>query len=208
MNIRRLLRLPKTTASILFFLGRNLWQAAGIPTIPNGGTEEVAFVPCTADLSAAVENLYSEFHPGKKLGHAKRCLLKLAGKRLCLVVLDRQSGESVGFSLFYFNRRDVEEATVHEGFTGILPKYQGRGIGSAQRRHALEHFARRPSIKGVSSRVSLNNLPSLRGNLNLGFREKERYFDADMGEERVYLICDLARYREASAKSGEPSAVA
>lgn len=196
MTIKRFLRIPKTVYSIVFFLTRNIWKAKSIPIIPKGKAEGVEFLPCTKDLVPCIVGLYPEFHKETKLGIAKKAMLRLAGKKLCLVVEDAINKRVVGYSLYYFNFRDIQERTVHEGYTGILPEFQGRGIGTAQRLHALQHFARCPFIQGVSSRVSLNNLASLKSNLNLGFEEKERYYDQTMGEERVYLVCDLAPYRE------------
>ena len=140
-------------------------------------------------------NLYQKFHDGKKLGLNKNLILRLAGEKLCLVVTDQRTHEVVGYSLYYFNARDIKEGTVHEGDTYLLPEYRGQGIGTAQRRHALYHFARCPFLKGVSSRVSLNNHVSLKSNENLGFKPIERYFDRSMNEERVYMVCSLAAYR-------------
>jgi len=196
MIIKRFLRIPKTVFSIVLFLIRNLWKAKSMPIIPKGKAEGVEFLPCTKDLAPCIVRLYPGFHKGTKLGIAKRAMLRLAGRKLCLVVEDAINKRVVGYSLYYFNYRDIREKTVHEGDTGILPEFQGRGIGTAQRLHALRHFARCQFIEGVSSRVSLNNLASLKSNLKLGFKEKERYYDPIMGEERVYLVCDLAPYRE------------
>lgn len=178
------------------FLARNLWMAKDIPTISKGEFKDVEFLPCTSDLVPHVANLYEEFHPGKKLGPAKKNTLRLAGHKLCLVVRDKKTNQIVGYSLYYFNRRDIKESTVHEGDTALLQEYRGRGIGTAQRLHSLRHFARCPFINGVSSRVSLNNLASLKSNQKLGFEEQERYFDKHRGEERVYLVCELSRYRK------------
>jgi len=196
MTIRRCLRIFKSIYLILTFLIRNLWQAKTIPVIPKGKAEDVEFLPCTKDLAPCMVSLYPEFHQGNELGIAKRAMLPLAGKKLCLVVEDAIDKRVVGYSLYYFNHRDVKEKTVHEGDTGILPEYQGRGIGTALRLHALRHFARSQTINGVSSRVSLNNLASLKSNINLGFKEQERYYDPVMEEERVYLVCDLSPYRQ------------
>ncbi len=182
---------PDTT----LFLYRNLHMAYGISKIPRRDYKSICFSTCTFRTVSSVMNLYQKFHDGKKLGLGKRLILRLAGEKLCLVVTDEQTHEIAGYSLYYFNDRDRKEGTVHEGDTYLLPEYRGQGIGTAQRRHALYHFARCPFLKGVSSRVSLNNQASLKSNENLGFKPIERYFDRSMNEERVYMICSLAPYR-------------
>lgn len=166
-----------------------------VAKIPRSDYRSFYFSACSFRTVSSVMDLYEKFHEGKKLGLIKSLLLRLAGEKLCLVVIDQQTHEIVGYSLFYFNARDSKEGTVHEGDTYLLPEYRGQGIGTAQRRHALYHFARCPFLKGVSSRVSLKNHASLKSNENLGFKRIERYFDRSMNEERVYMVCDLAPYR-------------
>lgn len=196
IDYRKIPRLSKTIFSATVFLARNLWMAKDIPVFSKGEFKDVEFHPCTKELVPYIVKLYKEFHSGKKLDAAKENTLKLVGHKLCLVVKDKKTQRIAGYSLYYFNHRDIKEATVHEGDTALLQEYRGRGIGTAQRLHALRHFARCPFIKGVSSRVSLNNLASLKSNQNLGFREQERYFDKNMGEERAYLVCELSQYRK------------
>jgi len=42
----------------------------------------------------------------------------------------------------------------------------------------------------------LDNLPSLKGNVKLGFEVKEQYWDENEKKERVYLVCNLDKYRK------------
>lgn len=200
MDFRKIFRLPKSIFLTALFITRNIWEARHIPVISKGIYNDVEFCPCTKDFAGLITRLYPEFHQGGGLGAGKRVLLTFVGEKLCLVVRDAKTQKIVGYSLYYLNKRDCQEGTVHEGDTEIVLEYRGRGIGTAQRLHALKHFARCSSIKGVSSRVSLNNLASLKSNLNLGFKELERYFDPVMGEERVYLVCDLSNYRRSRTK--------
>jgi len=104
-------------------------------------------------------------------------------------------GRIIGMGLYYFNKRDIIERTIHEGYTGLKTDYRGLGIGTQARRCALEHFAKFRFLNGVSSKVSLDNLPSLKSNIKLGFEVKEQYWDDNMKKERVYLVCSLDRYR-------------
>lgn len=193
--------------STMTFLARNLWMAKDIPVISKGEFKDVEFLPCTSDLVPHVANLYEEFHPGKKLGLAKKNTLRLAGHKLCLVVRDKKTNQIVGYSLYYFNRRDIKEATIHEGDISLHSDYRGKGIGTAQRLHVLRHFARCPSIKGLSSRIDLDNQASLRSGQKVGYKIKECYFDQIRGKERAYLICDLAPYRECNTNEEQEKAL-
>lgn len=194
--IVKIAKVPILAISFVSFLSRNISIACRIAKMTRADHRSLSFSGCSFQTVSSVIYLYKKFHDGKKLAQSKELILRIAGEKLCLVVTDRQTGEVVGYSLYYFNARDRKEGTVHEGDTYLLPEYRGKGIGTAQRRHALFHFAKCPFLKGVSSRVSLNNYPSLKSNENLGFKPIERYFDSSMNEERVYMVCDLTPYRE------------
>lgn len=191
-----MMKLLKIAISTMTFLARNLRIAKDIPAMSKGEFKDLEFCPCTRDLVPYIANLYKESHSGEELGVAKKTLLKLAGHKLCLVVRDKKTNQIVGYSLYYFNRRDIREATIHEGDISLHSDYRGKGIGTAQRLHVLRHFARCPSIKGLSSRIDLDNQASLRSGQKVGYKIKECYFDQSRGKERAYLICDLAPYRE------------
>lgn len=195
MFVQKIIRAPFSICRLFNFLYRNTASALKIPKIALSSFVSVNFESCSIDYINSVLSLYIRFHDGKEMDLSKRLVLYLAGEKLCLVVTDEQTREVVGYSLYYFNARDRKEGTIHEGDTYLLPEYRGKGIGTAQRRHALYHFARCPFLKGVSSRVSLNNRASFKSNENLGFKPIERYFDRSMNEERVYMVCDLAPYR-------------
>ncbi len=119
-----------------------------------------------------------------------RCILyTIAGGKLLVVTrrLSKSVPKVIGVDVFYFNKRDLAENTVHEGFIGVESTFQGRGLSLAMRSHALEHF-RKSSISGISTRISVSNEASYRSAAKLGFRIIERYLDKNMGEERCYLI--------------------
>jgi len=80
-------------------------------------------------------------------------------------------------------------------YTGLKKNYRGKGIGTMARKNALYHFSQVKSIMGVSSRVSLDNEASYRGNVKLGFEVIEEYFDTTLNKERAYLVCDLKGYK-------------
>lgn len=190
------LRLVRSAASTARFVARSGWMARRIPQIPSVCVGNVTFGPCTPDAAPAVGDLYAALHDGRRLGLAKRLVIRWWGTRLCIIARDARSEEVVGMAMYYFNARDRAERTVHEGFSGLLECFRGRGVGTALRQHALRHFGRCRHLKGVSSRVSTDNAASLKSNLRLGFVEQERYYDCALGVERMYLVCGLDGYRQ------------
>jgi GNAT superfamily N-acetyltransferase len=138
--------------------------------------------------------LYKKLHNGNGISLEKRLMLKFVGSKFCYILVS-EKGEVFGLGLYYFNKKDIIEKTIHVGYTGLKAGYRGMGIGTKARRYALQHFAKIDFLRGVSSRVSLDNIPALRGNIKLGFEIKEKYWDENEQKERVYLVCDLDKYR-------------
>lgn len=58
------------------------------------------------------------------------------------------------------------------------------------RKHAIEHF-KKAGFNGISTRISINNIRSLKSAEKLGFKVFKQYFDSEMNEERYYLICNF-----------------
>jgi len=98
----------------------------------------------------------------------------------------------LGFNMFYFNFRDLQEGTIHEGFIGVKAEARGLGIATAMRQDIFSNFAK-TTLKGVSSRISVNNHSSMAVAKKVGLEPVERYFDEIIGEERYYLVCDLSK---------------
>ena len=173
----------------MFFI-RNLW--CGRKIIPFTETNFGPFIikPLSKKYLPAVVNLYRVLNGGGRLDLQEMAILWLLGSRFCLVALDSGRNEVVGIAIYYFNVRDRKQDTVHEGYIGLREAVRSVGLGTFIRRHALENFAL-SGLSGMSSRVTVSNLPSLRGNKKLGFIPIETYFDPSIGEERHYLICDF-----------------
>jgi GNAT superfamily N-acetyltransferase len=137
-------------------------------------------------------HIYS-FYNKSKIGISHYIVYHLISQKMVFIVKDMSVNKIVGTELYYFNSRDMRENTIHQGFRGILPAWQRRGIGTLLTSHAIKHF-KNNKIDGISSRVSLNNLASLRSNIRLGFRPVEEYFDTNMQESRYYLICPFGKH--------------
>jgi GNAT superfamily N-acetyltransferase len=139
--------------------------------------------------------IYSYFNDFRQIAFEKRILYFLVSKKCVFAAKDMEANKIIGVELYYFNNKDIDDHTIHQGFRGVLPAWQGNHIGSKITAHAVNHF-KRGCFDGISTRVSLNNIPSLKSNSNQGFRPVEKYFDADMKEERYYLICPFNGARD------------
>lgn len=167
------------------FVSRNLIAVARLPSFAVVERDDLIMRGCgRADVSR-VASIYAMLNGGRPLQPKLRWLLKAAGRRLCLTAHTRDDGV-VGFVLFYFNERDLAERSVHEGFIGVSPKWQGRGISSALRREAIRHFTL-TGLRGMSSRISFSNHASMEPSIRLGFKVVDRYHDEQMHEDRAYL---------------------
>lgn len=127
---------------------------------------------------------------GMKLSRSNMYLLSSCEENLIFIALLNEAGQEpkvIGMNMYYINPRDFKEGTIHEGFVGVLPEYEGKGIATSMRKQAIEYFGK-AGFKGISSRVSTNNLGSLRSAEKLGFKPVETYFDEILQEERHYLI--------------------
>ena len=138
-----------------------------------------------------IELIYKTLNKSK-LPNFIKILLKYCDEK-SIIIAEKKIKDRfviVGIDVFYFNSRDFKEFTIHEGFIGVLSEFEGKGIATQMRKLAKEHF-RNAGFKGISTRISKDNLASLNSAKKLGFEPVENYFDSLMNEERYYLICNL-----------------
>ena len=173
-------------SEFIFFI-RNVLAVKKIKVI--GCTEHNGYFLSSLNSDHFVDalTLYSDLNKTPRPNLFRRLAYKVNQKKMMFSVVD-SNNNLVGLEIFYFNRRDAKENTVHEGFVGIVESCRGLGISTKLRRHSLSHFES-SGLSGISSRISLNNVPSLRSAEKLGFKPVERYFDQAMSEERYYLVC-------------------
>ena len=120
-------------------------------------------------------------------GGLARLLLRWRGRRCCLVA-EADGGRIAGFAFFYFNQRDLRENTVHEGFIGVREEFSGRGLATRLRRAAVTSFSRVPGLKGLSSRIDMDNVASIRSGEKIGYELVEVYRDSRSGKQRGYYV--------------------
>jgi len=131
--------------------------------------------------------IYSFFHNNSILGIEKRIIYFFLSQKCVLIVKEISSKKIIGISLYYKNKRDLIDNTIHGGYRCILPEYQHSKVGAIMTQHITKHL-KNNNVNGISSRISLNNKPSLMASLSRGSKPIERYFDKDMNEERYYLV--------------------
>lgn len=169
----------------LIFILRNCWSARRLTSFGASKNMAMSIEGLKRRQILQALKVYKSLSDGNNLSICKVILLLFFPGRLCLVAV--REGKVIGVELFYFNKRDVECGTVHEGYIGVIPEAQGGGIGTALRKKACRHFSK-SGLLGISSRVSLNNTKSLKSAKNAGFSIQEEYYDSRLGEERCYLV--------------------
>jgi len=162
----------KSLVSASRFICRNIFYSLRVDKFEVVDLGVFTMGPLNMKYFKEVIELYADLHDGKPLDRTKSLLLKLVGTKFCYIVKS-SDGRIIGMGLYYFNKRDIVQRTIHVGYTGLKEKYRGIGIGTKTRQKALEHFAKSEFLTGVSSRVDIDNLPSLKGNVKLGFEIKE-----------------------------------
>jgi hypothetical protein len=186
--------------ALVVFFARNMWCAKNILPITVVRYREYLIEPISKENLAAADRLYASLSGGKGFGLKRMALLSLLGSRLGLIARDVKTDQVVGVAFYYFNARDRKEDTVHVGFSGLHEAARSVGLGTFMRRHALMNFAL-SGLTGVSSRISIDNVASLKVNEKLGFVPVETYFDSSLNEVRHYLICDLRKFIKSIGKS-------
>ncbi|WP_026879213.1 GNAT family N-acetyltransferase [Ignatzschineria larvae DSM 13226] len=186
------MRKIKGLLSQLYWLFQNLWRVRAIRVIETYQDPQTGFryQGLTTEYFQDFERLKKELSQNRELSRVQKLLYQYASNKLVLVVIDPQQNQLIGLNMFYFNKRDLLENSVHAGFIGVNSQYQGQKIASTMRERIKHHFMQN-GLKGISSRISLNNEGSLRSALKVGFKPVEKYYDNALGEERYYLVCDL-----------------
>lgn len=159
-----------------------------VSNIPLLDKDQMVFRGCKRSEIKAVESVYKRLS-GRGFSKLHKLLLYFFSQRFLFVALsiDSQEERVVGLDFYYINYRDFKEKTIHEGYIGVLPDFEGRGIATQMRKQAMGHFSS-AGLKGISTRISKSNLGSLSSAEKLGFKPMETYFDERFKEDRCYLV--------------------
>lgn len=168
---------------------RNISAVRKFGCIQNSECAGLVFRGYSQSDVRGVARIYEELN-GTVFSMSQRTLYRCIGNR-CLFVVEQidVTGRSriIAMNMYYLNRRDIQENTVHEGFIGVIPEFNGKGIATKMRRLAIEHF-KAAGLSGISTRISLDNVASLVSAQKLGFVPSEEYLDAVTGVKRYYMV--------------------
>ncbi|MFY0990299.1 GNAT family N-acetyltransferase [Halomonas sp. C05BenzN] len=204
MALSRLIRRLQGPVAAAAMLARNLLRARRLAPVEPRTQGDYRFEGMGRRHLAGALALYAGLHDGKPLDPARRLLYRLAGGRLGVVALDPER-RVVAAGFYGFSPRDLHEGRVHAAFSGVLPAHRGRGLATEVRRTAILHF-RANGLTGYSSRISADNVASLKASHKLGFRVVDRYTDAARGEARCYLVCDFDNdFRDSNPRDADPT---
>ncbi len=177
----------KNQISKLRFLIENFLSARKLKKIKKTTIPPLTYQGLSSKYRKDTFNFYRNFHSGKELGFLKKILYYFFGNRLVINVIDENTQELVGIEMYYFNIRDIQENTVHQAFTGVIESMRGKGIATKIRGIAATHF-KENNLSGISSKVTVSNIASIKSNEKIGFKILEKYYDAIIKEERIYMV--------------------
>lgn len=185
------MRIPKlrTIASISNFFIINFSRLSTTKDIPIFQQDHYSIRGCLSNELDEANNVYKTLS-GRDFSSTHKLLLKFFSKKMLIVVKDNTNNKIVALNLYYVNKRDIKDKTIHAGFIGVLDNYQGQGLATSMRTQAQLHF-RNSGYSGLSSKISKNNIASFKGALKVGYKPTEEFYDSTTGEARYYLIRPL-----------------
>lgn len=182
-----MMRIPRLSA--LGFFTLNLIKLSLFQSVHTNNFNNYMVRGCKTSELEETENLYYTLN-GRRFSRTQKLLLSLFSEKSLIITLDISNGNIIALDFYYLNKKDFVEDTIHEGFIGVLPNYEGQGIATKMRQHAKAHF-KKNGLSGISSRISKSNIASLKAAQKVGFIPIEEYYDNLLGEDRYYLRCDL-----------------
>lgn len=176
---------------VALYVVRNISMARKLDDIESRECDGLIFRGYSESDADSISKIYNNLNGGANFSLIQHCLYGHIGRR-CLFVAEQidEMGlpKVVGMNLYYVNKQDIQENTIHEGFIGVIHELNGRGVATTMRRMAIRHF-KLAGFFGISTRISLNNAASLVSAKKIGFLPHEEYRDAVTGERRYYMVC-------------------
>lgn len=137
-----------------------------------------------------LRDLYLQLNPEGSFSIVRVACYFFGGSKFIVVAQDPLTGQLVGMDMYYFNRRDLIENTVHEGFVGVRCVYEGRGIATRMRLLAKQYF-KGNGFSGISTRISSDNTASLVSAKKIGFEVVNVLPEDSVASGCYYMVCDL-----------------
>lgn len=196
----RFIKIVGITPLFINFI-KNMMQAKKLPEVNTHYSSNFSISSYKPKYLKQIMELY-EKELNTNLSYEKKLLLMIIGTRICYIAISNETQQVLGFILFYFNRRDFIEKTIHLGAIAIHRDFQGKKIGSQLLKFSIENLSKSSVIKGISSRISLDNIASVKLHKHFGFNIHTTYFDITEKKERAYMmyysgnLTDKQKYRE------------
>lgn len=176
--------------SVVRFILRNSFMLLRMKIIPGKYLQSSLMIrPCLRYEVGDVLRMRRHID-GEHFSLPVRLLIKIFPGKTCFVVVN-SSGRIVALTVYYFNGRDRLEKTIHEGFIGVAQFSRGLGIASMIRKYLKEEFAKEPFLTGISSRITLDNVASVKTGEALGYHLIETYDDPVSGQKRGYFVSNF-----------------
>lgn len=200
----RFIKIVGITPLFIKFI-KNVMQAKKLPEVNTHHSNNFSISSYKPKYLKHIMELH-EKELNTRLSYEKKLLLMIIGTRICYIAISNETQQVLGFILFYFNRRDFIEKTIHLGAIAVHRDFQGKKIGSQLLKFSIENLSKSSLIKGISSRISLDNITSLKLHQHFGFNIHTTYFDSNEKKERAYMmyhsgiLTDKQKYRELCKK--------
>jgi RimJ/RimL family protein N-acetyltransferase len=121
------------------------------------------------DMPRGELELEDEVFTPEILRERERTLAERQTERWSAFVRESASGELVGFSEVFWTPQQPQE--LHQGDTGVSPRYRQRGIGGWLKAAMIERVQRkRPQVQRIHTWNADSNEPMLRVNYAMGFK--------------------------------------
>ena len=172
----------------IVFITYNTYKSLFIKGIKEISVNGVMYRVAKKNEFKKINEIYKYFHKGENISILKKFIYKYINSKLILIAVTNENGGEniVGMNMFYFNKRDIADKTIHEGFIGVLPKLNGLGIATNLRLFAIKYF-KRNNINGISSRISADNIASLKSAEKINLLPVEKQIDEITNKEIYYL---------------------
>ena len=125
----------------------------------------------------------------EQLRQGEAALSERGLERWTLYARHRESGEIAGYTEVFWNPHEPE--ILHQGDTGVFPKYREHGLGRWLKAAMLQKVLEdRPQVKRVRTGNAHSNAPMLKINTEMGFRPYKSWTVWQIETERVLEYLD------------------
>lgn len=178
------IRLIKDVWGGLSFVVVNIWYGFRLLPVRESCTDSFFIRGCRKSDLKRFAAVHEKLRGGRKLSGWRQFVYFFVGDRLVCLVRGGK-GEVVGFVMYYFKgKADARRSSIHEAFIGVLPEYQGKGLGTHIRSTMVDCF-QRSNINRVTSDIDRGNTASIKSAERAGFSPVK---DNEGGDQCVYEI--------------------